>query len=389
LLERPYAGPLFAVHAGLAAVLDDARESGVAGQWRFLLDAAERLPDEAIVHVPQIVAHSRAPDREQCERERDAVAPRVRSLIEANGEHAVMDAKRSPWLRFAIAADCTVSIVIPTRDRYPLLERCLRSILADEFARNAEIVIVDNGSSDPRVPALLRTVGARVRVTIVSMDVPFNFPQLCNAGVEAAGGRIIVLLNNDCEVASTSLVELVGVAARSVIGAVGPLLLYPDGAVQSAGVLLGVNRTATSALAGFSPDDPAVLAWCRSRRQVSAVVGACLAVARDKYRRVGGMDELFAVSHNELDFCLRLEAEGFANAFTPFARVVHQEGGTRGFEVTAAERERLLAEEHLFVARWGRMLDAIDPAHHPAFARTGNAFAFRTAATPSARAGWR
>ena len=392
LLERPYPAPLLAVHAGLAGALDDAGEAGIAGQWRFLLDAVESLPENAIVHVPRVAAHL-VPDAQRTlddVRDREAVGPRIASLVQSSGVLADADPSRTPWLRFGVRSACPVSIVIPTRDRPALLERCLRSVVADSFPGDGEIVVVDNGSSNPRVAQLLKQYAGRVPLSVVSMPVPFNFPKLCNAGVAASRGRIVVLLNNDTEVGSGWLAELASVAARTDIGAVGPLLLYPDGIVQSAGVILGVNRTATSALAGFEADDRVARAWCTSRRRVSAVLGACVAVGRDKYMHAGGMDERFSVSHNELDFCLRLEAAGLANVFTPFARVVHEEGGTRGFEVTGEERQRLEAEERLFRARWGAALDAIDPAYHPALARVGNPFSLGSddvGAHP--RAGWR
>jgi GT2 family glycosyltransferase len=152
---------------------------------------------------------------------------------------------------------------------------------------------------------------------------------------------------------------------------------------------VGVNRTATSAFAGFAPDDPAAVAWAQSRRRVSAVMGACLAVERRKFTAVGGFDERFAVSHNEVDLCLRLERAGFANVVTPHSRVLHVEGASRGFEVEPAERARLAEEEQLFRERWKERIAATDPAHHPWLAREGNPFAFasgRIDAPP--RLGW-
>lgn len=390
LLERPYAAPLLAVHAGLAGALEDARETGIAGQWRFLLDAIESLPEQAIVHVPRIVARVASSSAADVARDRGAVAPRIARLVESSGVRVAADPSTAPWLRFSVRAACPVSIVIPTRDRHDLLDRCLQSVIGDTFPQDGEIVVVDNGSTDLRVAQVLRRFAGRVALNVVPMPVPFNFPKLCNAGVAASRGRVVVLLNNDTEVRTNWLAELASVAARADVGAVGPLLLYPDGIVQSAGVLLGVNRTATSALAGFHAGDPVAAAWCASRRRVSAVLGACLAVGRDKYLHAGGMDERFSVSHNELDFCLRLEVSGLANVFTPFARVVHEEGGTRGFEVTGAERQRLESEELLFRAKWGALLEAIDPAHHPSLARAGNPFSLASGEIPALpRAGWR
>ena len=392
VVEHDYAGALIVVHASLAASIDAARRPGGCGPWGMLVDAAVAMSPESFVHVPRVLVHLPAPP---------AAAPPdtraiegVKSCIEAaaarRGDAIEIDVRQVPWLRYRHAEDA-VSIVIPTRDRPELLERCLAALQSNAGVRRAELVVVDNGSTDPRVAELLRNIERERSLTVVTSAAPFNFPRLCNAGVAAAKGRVVILLNNDTEVSDPGwLDELVSLAVRPRIGAVGPLLLYPNGLVQSAGVLLGVNRTATSALAGFAPADAVVQAWCASRRRVSAVLGACLAIERDKYFAVGGLDERFAVSHNEVDFCLRLEVVGLANLFTPFARVVHEEGGTRGFEVTAAERERLAAEETLFRERWAHLLSATDPAHHPWLARDGNPFAL--ASTPGdlrPRAGWR
>lgn len=360
--DRPYASPVLAVHATLASKIDSIVEHGIPGQWRLLCDLENGLAERSIVHVPRIVARLTWP-------------------------YAGNEWPR----RQASETDVSVSIVIPTRDGYTLLERCVRSVVAGRLPRDGEVVIVDNGSSDPRIAALSSGSFGCADLHVVAAPGPFNFPKLCNAGARVARGRVIVLLNNDTQVSPGWVAELVDLAIQEGVGAVGPLLLYPDGVLQSAGVLLGVNRTATSALAGFAADDDVARQWCAARRRVSAVLGACLAVEREKYLAVSGMDEAFGVSHNEVDFCLRLEAAGYANVFTPFARVVHDEGGTRGFEVTREERLRLSEEEALFVARWGSTLATTDPAHHPAFNRQGNPFALDAAAADRLlpRAGWR
>lgn len=364
--DAAFAGPVLAIHASLAGMLDGL-EPGVPGQWRFLREASGQLPEHAFVHVPSVVA-----------------------TLEASAVPAA-DVRRATASTYAgQLRTVSASIIIPAKDRPALLARCLGSILACGLPAGAQVIVVDNGSTDPGFATVLREQSGRLPLIVERVPAPFNFPMLCNAGVAVARGDVVVLLNNDTIVQKGWLEELCAVAGEPGIGAVGPLLLYPDGLLQSAGVLLGVNRTATSALAGFAASDREARSWCASRRRVSAVLGACLAVGREQFLRVGGMDERFAISHNELDLCLRLEAAGCANVFTPFARVVHEEGATRGFEVTRAERERLAAEEALFRSRWGHLLQQVDPAHHPALARVGNPFRLaqrRIAMLP--RSGWR
>lgn len=390
IVEHDYPGALIVAHASLAASIDAARRPGGSGRWGVLVDAAAAMPPASFVHVPRILVHLPASSEAPAVAARETVRPRIEASAAARGDAIDVDVDRVPWIRYRHRGE-PVTIVIPTRDRPELLKRCFAALRANSGARRAELVVVDNGSTDPRVGELLEEAKRERALTVVAADEPFNFARLCNAGVDAASGRVVILLNNDTQAFDPDAFdELAALALREGIGAVGPLLLYPNGDVQSAGVLLGVNRTATSALAGFPRDSAVARAWCASRRRVSAVLGACLAIERDKYLRLGGLDEGFAVSHNEVDFCLRLEAAGLSNLFTPFARVVHEEGATRGFEVTVEERERLDREERLFRERWGHLLSSTDPAHHPCLARAGNPFAL--APQPGdlrPRAGWR
>jgi len=387
ILERDYAGPLLAVHRDLVASIDAPRLPGNAGPWRTLIEASATLPDEAVVHAPRVVVHA-PPARNTVQEERAAVLPALRDAARARGLALEVVGGVAPWLRYA--GSPSVSIVVPTRDRARLLRRCLEAVAQTREGREVEVVVVDNGSSDRGVHEAIERARRTMPVEVVGCAEAFNFPRLCNVGVAAARGDVVVLLNNDTVVQPGWLRELAALAVQPGVGAVGPLLAYPGGDLQSAGVLLGVNRTATSALAGFSPDDPAARAWCGARRRVSVVLGACLAIRRTTYGAVGGLDERFAVSHNEVDFCLRLEAAGYANLFTPYARVLHDEGATRGFEVTPAERARLAAEERAFRERWGALLQPCDPAYHPALARAGVPFALGAPGEPVApRAGWR
>ena len=395
VLESNYVGSVVLLHGSLAAAVDRNDVRGEAALWRMLIEATCQWPPEAVVHVPSVLVHRRFGDAE-APLIAEASAPVIAAAQEAiaqRGSVAALVARgaSSRWQYAVPPRDETVSIVIPTRDRPRLLRRCVESIA--EYTRDTafELVIVDDGSTDPEALQLLATLDERAGMRVVRSSGPFNFSRLCNLGVRAARGRIAVLLNNDTRIVEEGwLAELASLAARADIGAVGPLLLYEDGSIQAAGVFLGVNRTATNVLAGYGRDDPMARAWCATRRQVSAVAGACLAVERIKYFAVGGMDETFAVSHNELDLCLRLEAKGLANIFTPYARLIHVEGGTRGYEVTAPERARLRDEDIRFARRWPQVLARPDPAHNPNLARTGDSFALATsAAAPVPRAGWR
>jgi GT2 family glycosyltransferase len=386
--ERNPCGPLLLLRDGHALAASARATAGEAISAAVAELAA--TPAVRVLHVPGVLCHVIDGLQDVSADWRSRHARRGVEAARRRGAAAEFDPAATPVVSFRVPPGTTLAVIIPVRDHAELLRSCVASLPVALDDRAVEVVVVDNGSTDPEVAALCVELGRSRPLRVVAQPAPFNFAALCNAGAAQATGDVLLFLNNDARFAShEGVAELVALAARPWAGAAGPWLDYEDGRVQSAGVLVGVNRTATSALAGFAPDDPAAVAWAQSRRRVSAVMGACLAVERRKFTAVGGFDERFAVSHNEVDLCLRLERAGFANVVTPHSRVLHVEGASRGFEVEPAERARLAEEEQLFRERWKERIAATDPAHHPWLAREGNPFAFasgRIDAPP--RLGW-
>ncbi|QJW98257.1 glycosyltransferase family 2 protein [Frigoriglobus tundricola] len=234
---------------------------------------------------------------------------------------------------FPAPADARVSIVIPFRDRPELLRNCLRSIRRSTF-RRIEIVLVDNGSEDPRTGRLLARAGERLDVRLVSRPGPFNFSLLCNAGAAAATGDHLVFLNNDTEVLSRQWLErLLGLAADPAVGAVGATLLFPDRTIQHAGLLPRSDGMWVHPYQGRPADDPGAGGELRTVRIVPAATAACLMVRRDRFEEAGGFDERMPVTHNDVDLCRRIRARGRVVVVTPRARLLHYEGLSRGYTV--------------------------------------------------------
>jgi GT2 family glycosyltransferase len=101
----------------------------------------------------------------------------------------------------------------------------------------------------------------------------------------------------------------------------------------------------------------------RVAQQLSAVTGACLLVARSVYEKLGGLDEALQVAFNDIDFCLRLQAAGYRNIWTPFAELYHHESASRGSEDTEEKKHRFSREVEFMQKRWGgKLLD--DPAYN-------------------------
>nr|WP_232631643.1 glycosyltransferase family 2 protein [Methylobacterium sp. Leaf118] len=263
-----------------------------------------------------------------------------------------------------------VSVVIPSRDRLDLIGRVTGDVLTRTDYPAIELVIVDNGSTDPAVLALYERLRADPRVRIAAFPKAFNFAAMVNLGAEAASGEILVLLNNDVAVLRPDWLDaMVAQAARPEVGAVGAKLLYADGRLQHAGVVVGLGGQAGHILRRRPADRPGHLGRMRVAHEVSAVTAACLAVARDKYQAVGGFDAAtFAVDFNDVDFCLRLAAAGWKTVWTPHAVLSHLESVSRGRPVGPA-RARFEREAAVFAERWGAVIRH-DPYYHPALSLT-------------------
>jgi O-antigen biosynthesis protein len=253
------------------------------------------------------------------------------------------------------------TVIIPTRDRLSLLRPCVDSVLATT-AGPFRILIVDNDSKEPETLDYLRRLEGNPKVGILRMAGPFNFSRLCNAGASAAASPFLVFLNNDTTIMNGDWLErLKAHAARPDVGAVGAKLLFPSGAVQHAGVTIGLHGLSGHFEAGSDPADPGVFGRLGRAHQVSAVTGACLMIQRDRFMNAGGFDELgFPIDLNDIDLCLRLLEAGYRNVLVGDCTIVHHESASRGRSAADAYPN----ERRLFKSRWAHMLRA-DPHFHP------------------------
>jgi GT2 family glycosyltransferase len=275
-----------------------------------------------------------------------------------------MAAMHSPNVPKALSPWPAVSVIIPTKDKAKLLAACLRGIAQDTDYPDVDIVIVDNGSTAPEAVMLLHDIEAKGKIKVIRFLGPFNFSKLCNAGAAASVSPILLFLNNDTEIRGGKdwLKAMVRWVVQPQVGAVGAKLLFPDGRIQHAGVVLGLSGIAGHAYlrqrenplsAGNRLDVP---------YEISAVTGACFAVAREKFNAVGGFDEALAIDLNDIDLCLRLSERGWTSVWTPEAELVHRESSSRGVARNYFEAyDREIAQ---FVGRWSDVIRD-DPFFHP------------------------
>jgi len=263
------------------------------------------------------------------------------------------------------ACELTVSLVIPTRDRADLLQRCIDTIRRFTDWPKLEIIVIDNGSAEQATHEYFANI-AKHGVRVLPMPGPFNYADLNNRAIAQASGEIIGLVNNDIEALHEGwLDEIIAQLLQPNVGAVGAKLLWPNGMVQHGGVLLGVGN-----VAGHFGNRLADADWGDHGRnqlvqQVSGCTAACLFLRKADYFKLGGMDgNAFPVAFNDVDLCLRVRAEGKTIVWTPFAKLLHAESASRGQEDTPQKKARAGREVDKLRHRWGSIL-LHDPAYHP------------------------
>jgi len=263
-------------------------------------------------------------------------------------------------IRREIVEEKRIVIIIPTRDRIDLLRRCLASIEEKTSYGLYDIVLVDNDSESAEARDFLK----QTRHRVLRFPGPFNYSALNNYAVEQTTAPWILFLNNDTEVIESEwLTVMAEHIQRREIGAVGAQLRFRDDTIQHAGVVLGVRGTAKHAFLGFPADSPGVNRQLQVTRNYSAVTAACLLTRRDVFQEVGGFDEeRLPVIFNDVDLCLKIRAAGYLIVYTPFARLYHDESGTRRPSVEPPEAE-VLRE------RWPNAVNR-DPYYNPNLSRT-------------------
>ena len=272
---------------------------------------------------------------EAVEARRQALADHLQAL----GSVATVADDTSPArlrLRWPIDGEPLVSIIIATRDRLTLLEQCIRSIEARTTYPHYEIIIVDNDSTEPDTRRYFEQTPHRV----VPAPGPFNFAAINNLGARAARGESLVFLNNDTEVLEAGwLTAMLEWAQQPEIGCVGAKLLFPDGSIQHAGVVL---HDASAFHFGYG-QRPEERNWIEFGlvRNFSAVTAACLMIRRRVFEDVRGFDETFPIAYNDVDLCIRVMRAGYRNLYTPYGLLTHHESASRPPGVKIEENEHL------------------------------------------------
>jgi O-antigen biosynthesis protein len=340
--RAPYVGRLALVRAGALAASGDRLASLFHDDQTIIDRILAGVAPAAVGHVRRVLYHRRAG--------RAVAVAATRPLSSAAGDEPA-------WP--------SVGIVIPTRDRADLLAECIRGLNERTDYAAYEIVVVDNGSTAADALALLRDLKRDARVKVLERAGPFNFSALSNDGAKVTRAPVLAFVNNDIVVVDPGwLKPLVRFAVMPQIGVVGAKLLFPDGRLQHAGVVLGFGGIAGHLYRRMPADHRGYCNRLTVAHEVGAVTAACIAVERYKFDAVGGFDaENLPVDLNDMDLCLRISERGWTSLWTPESVLVHLQSASRGIDPDPFVLYR--QERSYFVRRWAEKIRD-DPYFHPA-----------------------
>ena len=280
------------------------------------------------------------------------------------------DAPGSYRVTYELAARPLVSVLIPSKDHTDDLRRCLDSLVQRAGYENLELLVIENNSAQAETFAFYENELPQYRnCRLLTYKGPFNFSAINNFAAREAKGEQLLLLNNDIELLSDGFItELLMYAQRPDVGAVGAKLYYPDDKIQHAGVFIGLGGSAGHSHKGLPRGNKGNLYRLSTAQNMSAVTGACLMVKAELYRKLGGLDEQqFAVSYNDVDFCLRLRQAGYLNVFTPYAEAYHYESKSRGLDTGGPNAQRYQGERERFCKKYEALILGGDPYYNPHF----------------------
>jgi O-antigen biosynthesis protein len=257
-----------------------------------------------------------------------------------------------------------VTIVIPTRDHADLLSKCVEGLKHKTDYPRFKVVIMDNGSRQPDALALLADLRRTPRFAVVERPGRFNFSALCNEGAQLTDTPLLAFLNNDIEMIEDGwLKPLVRWAIQPHIGVVGAKLVYPNGTIQHAGVVVGLGGIAGHIYRKRPAKTPGYLGILKVPHEVTAVTGACIAIERTKFEAVGGFDaENLPIELNDIDLCLRVAERGWSTLWTPESTLCHREFGSR--DIGPDPSKTYSKERSYFRERWQHIIRD-DPHFHP------------------------
>jgi GT2 family glycosyltransferase len=343
-----------------------------AQDWDNLLHIIPNLSENEIFHIPKILYHWRIHQNSTAlsvGAKKNVIKASICALndfCKNNFLEAKINLVQDYYfnLSFNIPTNPPlVSIIIPTRNNFELLSRCVKSIEKFTSYSNYEIIVVDNNSSETNAVQKIKKISPRCLV--LEYNKAFNHSAINNFATAKISSDLFLFLNDDTEIENTTwLTEMVSSIQQPSVGIVGCKLLYSNRKVQHGGVIIGIGDFAGHAFRHLDEDADVMGCRLHLKQNYSAVTAACMLIKSDIFREVNGFDEVnLPTSYNDVDLCLRVGEVGYKIVYTP-SIVIHHESASRGLPTTKKQNNDEQKALDFMKGKWDEVYKK-DPSYNP------------------------
>lgn len=290
------------------------------------------------------------------------------TLIRRNIKGSVSNGEANGFydVKYDVLNEELVSIIIPTKNNYEDLKKCIDSIIEQTRYLNFEIIVADNGSDDSKLASLYSKYSIQLKSKFILFDcpIPFNYSKINNLASKKAHGKYLLFLNNDTQIISKNwITDMVSFSQFNRVGVVGAKLYYENNTIQHAGVVVGLGGLAGHVHHEFPKGDFGYFGKLIVNVNYLAVTAACLMVKKKDFDQVGGFDERLKVAYNDVDLCLKIYELEKDNVWLHNVELFHFESKSRGYETTPEKQRRFLEEAKYFEIKWKKYIKT-DPYYN-------------------------
>lgn len=338
-----------------------------------------------IVHVPKVLYHwrtsvgSAAASADNKKYALDSAQRALTAHFRDDGASVAVEPGRitGRWrVRYPIPDGTRVSIIIASGGNVEILRSNLEALFSKTTYSNYEVVVIDNSKLNVIEQLVRHFQTSRPNLRYIDWrNKPFNYSVINNAAAKQCDSQVLLFLNDDTSVIEPHWLEaMVELVMRPEVGAVGARLLYPDGRIQHAGVVMGLYDNCGHAFKGLDGAVSHYFDFPDIIRNVSAITGACFMTRTDVFWQAGGFDETeFAVAFNDIDLSLKIGNLGYRVLYTPHAELYHHEA----FSKTSKDLVPHPIEVEGMRLKWGKIIQA-DPFYNPNLTRNDEDYSLRT-----------
>lgn len=266
-------------------------------------------------------------------------------------------------IRYTLPEHKLVSVIIPvTNENQAFIKKCLKSVFEQNTYQNYEVIVVSDRTVSPdinRIFAQWRTKQP-TQFKHHQLSKPSALSTLSSYGAAQAQGEYLLFLDaNTAVITPDWIAAMTEQAQRKSIGAVGARLLYEDGTIQHAGLIIGIGAAVGCNHKHVPATAPGYMFQIQAINNFSAVSGACLMCQREVFEQVGGFDPNLPHQYYDVDLCLKLVEQGYRNVYLPHVALYHYE---------PQENQPIESDLAYFRSKWKDFIQH-DPCYNPHLTR--------------------